>query len=432
MQMRGKISGSFKALFKALIEALGRWGIEGWVDPWLGLWSLLFASCVANLDFHRRFQNSIRSAPRLDPLEGFPTKLPSVSVIIPAYNEVDNIAECMESVLANALPDGSQMKLIVADDESNDGTQLVADKIAENDGRVKVLTVLPRPTDQPWRGKNWACVQAAKEVEDSEYVLFIDADVRLGENAIACALTNAQTYNSDLLSCAPKLIYGCFSEWLVQPLMALLIAVGFSFEGVNDPQQLDKAAAAGPFMLFRTAAYKEIGGHAAVASIAVEDFELAKVIKASGFKLRYVLGTDAVSVRMYRSFAALWEGWTKNFYIAGGRNPFLTVASSVVIALLFVVPWLGIATSLLGLALGAPAASIALGLSVLAVALQVFMRLASARTIDEPPRYLYLSWLGGGIISVIALVSMIKTETGWGWTWKGRSLAAKASPIAET
>ncbi|WP_228025257.1 glycosyltransferase family 2 protein [cf. Phormidesmis sp. LEGE 11477] len=418
--------------FKELIEALERWGITGWFDPWLGFWGLLFASCIANLDFHRRFQSSIRSAPRLDLLEDLPTKLPSVSVIIPAYNEEENIAGCMESVLANALPDGAQMRLIVADDESNDRTRTTADKIAKNDGRVKVLTVPPRPTDQPWRGKNWACVQAAKEVEDSEYILFIDADVRLNADAIACALTNAQTYNSDLLSCAPKLVCGCFSEWLVQPLMALLIAVGFSFEGVNDPKQQDKAAAAGPFMLFRAAAYKEIGGHAAVATIAVEDFELAKVIKASGFNLRYVLGTEAVSVRMYRSFAGLWEGWTKNFYTAGGRNPFLAVASSVAIALLFVVPWLGIVISLFGLALDAPAASIALVLSILAVTIQLFMRLAAARAIGEPHKYLYLGWLGGGLISAIAIVSMIKTETGWGWTWKGRSLATKASPMAGT
>ena len=412
-----------------LIEALRGWGIEGWLDPWLGLWALLFASGVANIDFHRRFQRSIRSAPRLDPLDEFPQTLPSLSVIIPAYNEAANIAECMESVLTNALPDGAALKLIIADDESTDETRAIANQIADGDPRVEVFTVPPRPTDKPWRGKNWACVQAAKRIE-SEYVLFIDADVRLDADAIACALTNAQTYESDLLSCAPRLICGCFSEWLVQPLIALLIAVGFSFEGVNDPNQLDKAAAAGPFMLFRTSAYEKIGGHAAVATNAVEDFELAKVIKTSGFKLRYVLGINAASVRMYRSFADLWEGWTKNFYIAGGRNPFLAVASSIAIALLFVVPWLGFALSLFGLALGQPAAGMALGLSVLAIALQIFMRIAAAQTIGgQPLKYLYLAWLGGSIISAIAIVSMIKTETGWGWTWKGRSLAP---PTAET
>jgi len=413
-------------------------GITDWFDPQLGLWALLLASCVANLDFHRRFQISIRSAPRLDPLNDFPETLPSLSVIIPAYNEAPNIAECMDAVLTNALPDSSQpdssqpgsspIKLIVADDESTDGTAEIAKEVAQIDSRVDVFTVPPRPTDKPWRGKNWACTQAAKRAE-SEYILFIDADVRLDAEAIATALTNAQTYDSDLLSCAPRLICGCFSEWLVQPLIALLIAVGFSFKGVNDPQQLNKSAAAGPFMLFRRSAYEKIGGHAAVAANAVEDFELAKVIKTSGFKLRYVLGIDIASVRMYRSFADLWEGWTKNFYIAGGRNPFLAVASSAAVALLFVVPWLGLGIGLAELIVSAPTAGITIGFSTLAVALQLFMRLSAARTIGQPLKYLYLGWLGGGLISAIAIVSMIKTETGWGWTWKGRSLA---TPTATT
>lgn len=401
-------------------------GITSWLDPWLGLWALLIASGIANLDFHRRFQSSIKSAPRLDPLDEFPESLPSVSVIIPAYNEAANIAECMEAVLTNALPNDAKLTLVVADDESKDETVEIANQIAEHDSRVDVFTVPPRPIDKPWRGKNWACTQAAQRV-NSDYVLFIDADVRLDADAIATALTNAQTYDSDLLSCAPRLICGCFSEWLVQPLIALLIAVGFSFDGVNDPSQRDKAAAAGPFMLFRRSAYEEIGTHAAVATNAVEDFELAKVIKSSGFKLRYVLGIDIASVRMYRSFADLWEGWTKNFYLAGGRNPLLAIAASAAVALLFVVPWLGAAISLFGLATNIPAAGIAVGLSGLAISLQIFMRLAAARTIGQPLKYLSLGWLGGGIISAIAIVSMIKTETGWGWTWKGRSLASSGA-----
>ncbi|MFK8183451.1 MAG: glycosyltransferase family 2 protein [Phormidesmis sp.] len=110
---------------------------------------------MANLDFHRRFQASIRSAPQLDPLEDLPRRLPNVSVIIPAYNEAANIAECMATVLPNALPEAAPLKLIVADDESDDQTRAIADGIAASDPRVQGLTVPPRPTDKPWRGSNY-------------------------------------------------------------------------------------------------------------------------------------------------------------------------------------------------------------------------------------------------------------------------------------
>jgi hypothetical protein len=50
-------------------------------------------------------------------------------------------------------------------------------------------------------------------------LLFIDADVRLKPQAIETALQKAQDEHSALLSLAPAIVCGCWSEWLVQPLM---------------------------------------------------------------------------------------------------------------------------------------------------------------------------------------------------------------------
>jgi cellulose synthase/poly-beta-1,6-N-acetylglucosamine synthase-like glycosyltransferase len=52
------------------------------------------------------------------------------------------------------------------------------------------IAVPPRPTTEVWRGKNWACAQAVEQAY-GEYLLFIDADVRLEKGAIAAALTQA-------------------------------------------------------------------------------------------------------------------------------------------------------------------------------------------------------------------------------------------------
>ena len=404
------------------IDGLSGLWHELWNDPWFGGSVIAFVSLVANADFYRRFQASIRSAPRMAPVEGTLSPVPTITVIIPAYNEAANITDCLKAILSNDLPEPSNMQVIIADDESTDETVELARQIAAQDERVTVFTVPPRPTDQTWRGKNWACAQAAKRAT-GEFLLFVDADVRLEKGAIAQALYNAQAQKTDLLSCAPKIICGCFSEWLIQPIMATLIAVGFSFEGVNDPDQPDKSAAAGPFMLFRRSAYEQIGTHAAVATNTVEDFALAKLIKSSGLTLRYVIGLDIASVRMYRSFGDLWEGWTKNFYIAAERSVFLTLASAVAIALIFVVPWLGLIVGIAGAISHQSFALWLMTISGLAIAMQLYGRVMSARIVDQPVKYLWLGWLGGGIISAICLVSMIKTETGWGWTWRGRSLA---------
>lgn len=395
------------------------------LDPWVDLAILLLVSVVAMSDFYRRFLLSIRQAPRLPALAALPDTLPTISVIIPAYNESVNVEDCMRAVLANQLPDTSALQLIVADDESIDDTKLLADAVAKEDARVTVMTVPPRPKDMTWRGKNWACT-CAVEKATGEYLLFLDADVRLGGDAIALALSEAKTHKSDLLSCAPAIVCGCFSEWIVQPIMANLIAIGFDFQGVNDATQPDVALAAGPFMLFEREAYDNIGGHKAVATNPVEDLALAALIKQSGLSLRYVLGLDSATVRMYRSFGDLWEGWTKNYHLGANRNILLTLVSASAVFLIFVMPWLGLAASICGTFSKALVGNFAVALLILsavAVSLQISLRKVSAKAIGLPVRYLWLGWLGGAVVSAIALASIVKIETGWGWTWRGRSLA---------
>ena len=346
-------------------------------------------------------------------------------MIIPAYNEAVNIEGCVKAVLANELPADATLQLIVADDASTDDTLAIAQSVAEIDERVEVFTTPPRPADETWRGKNWACHCAIAKAT-GEYILFIDADVRVGEAAIARSRRDAKAHQSDLLSCAPAIVCGCFSEWIVQPLMASLIAVGFDFEGVNDAAKPETALAAGPFMLFRREAYDKIGGHRTVADDPVEDLALAALIKSSGLSLRYVLGLEIASVRMYRSFGDLWEGWTKNYHLGGGRNIALTTVSALAVCLIFTMPWLGLAASIAGTlahALTGAKAVAALSLSAVAVSLQIALRQVAAKLIGQSPRYLWLGWLGGLLVSAIAITSIIKTETGWGWTWRGRSLS---------
>ena len=392
---------------------------EDWL--WIGGWSLgLLVAMSAIAIFHRRLQASLATAPRLPLLETAPVTLPTVSLIVPAYNESINITDCLDAVLASHLPNPEQLQVIVADDESTDNTAALAKAL--NDRRLEVITVPPRPTDIPWRGKNWACANAVEKAT-GEFVLFIDADVRLEPDAIATAVTDCQKQQADLLSCGPGIICGCLAEWLVQPVMMSCIAVGFNFEAVNDPTDKATAFAAGPFMLFRRSAYDRIGGHRAVATETVEDVELAKRVKQSGLKLRYLLSTSLIKVRMYRSFADLWEGWTKNYYEGGGRNLGGTLYSAFALSLIFVMPWLGLVAGLWGIAQGGSAWWFVTGLGVVAIGLQVYMRWAAQRVFDQPFRYWWLGWLSGGIVVAIALTSIIKTETGWGWTWRGRSLS---------
>ncbi|MFM8559959.1 MAG: glycosyl transferase family A, partial [bacterium] len=70
------------------------------------------------------------------------------------------------------------------------------------------------------------------------------------------------------------------------------------------------------------------------------DHRAARRIKAAGLRLRYQLGVDLVDLQMYRSLAALWEGWTKNWFLGLDRDLFKAAGSAAVVLLLFAGPWL--------------------------------------------------------------------------------------------
>jgi hypothetical protein len=363
-------------------------------------------------------------------------------VVVPAYNEAANIAACLTSLLGSEDPCGDWQVLLV-DDRSSDATLAIAEEAAGACGatepRFSLLDAGPRPVGERWVGKNWACSRAMEQVV-SEWVLFVDADLRLQPATLRRALAQATIDGADLLSLAPRLSCGCLAEWLVQPIMASLLGLGFPIEAANDPASA-VAFAAGPFMLFRRSAYLAIGGHRALAAEVVEDLALARRIKQGGHRLRYLLALDGLELRMYSDFASLWEGWTKNWLLGLDGDAARALAASSVVLLMFSGPWLLAAVAALlaaglapmGLApvgfalVGLPGqrlvllAALALGLA--GIGLQLVLRLWIRRQFQLPISFWWLMGAGGLVVAAIGPVSVWRTLSGRGWTWKGRPLA---------
>jgi hypothetical protein len=212
---------------------------------------------------------------------------------------------------------------------------------------------------------------------------------------------------------------------MVQPIMASLLGLGFPIEAANDPAS-PVAFAAGPFMLFRRSVYTAIGGHRALAGEVVEDLALARRIKAGGHRLRYLLGLDAAELRMYEDFAALWEGWTKNWLLGLDGSEIRALGAAAVVLLIFSGPWLLAPAAAIAAALlpeQRPLLLLAGGLALLGVGLQLALRFWIRDRFQVPLRHWWLMGAGGLVVAAIGPTSVWRTRTGRGWTWKGRSLA---------
>jgi glycosyltransferase involved in cell wall biosynthesis len=226
-------------------------------------------------------------------------KAPEISVIVPARNEEDCLADCLRTL---AEQQGASYEIIVVDDHSTDSTGAIAAKFP-----VRTITADPLPAG--WSGKCNAAWTGAR-IAKGKWLLFTDADTKHTRNSLATGLQEARECDAGLLSYSPKQEVRGLAQRALMPLIFAELAATYRPDDVCDPKS-PVAAANGQYLLVRREVYDAIGGHAAVAGAILEDVELATRVKQAGYKLRFRTA-DVVSTRMYRSFAQLWEGWTKN------------------------------------------------------------------------------------------------------------------------
>ncbi len=229
---------------------------------------------------------------------------PLVSVIIPARNEEGSLAGCLESLVRQRdVPS----EIIVVDDGSTDRTRA----IAESFSGVRVIDPGPLPTG--WSGKSNAAAAGAR-LARGDWLLFTDADTVHVQGALARALDEARAHQAALLSYSPAQEVHGMLQSAVMPVIFAELACTYRPCEICDPAH-PAAAANGQYLLISREAYDAVGGHAAIAHTLLEDVELARAVKRSGRRLRFRFGGDAVRTRMYRSFAGLREGWTKNLVL---------------------------------------------------------------------------------------------------------------------
>jgi glycosyltransferase involved in cell wall biosynthesis len=226
---------------------------------------------------------------------------PLVSVIVPARNEEASLGTCLESLAAQT---GVDFEIIVVDDGSTDRTRQIAESFRD----VRVVDAPPLPAG--WTGKNNAVTAGARHAT-GHWLLFTDADTVHLPGSLARSVKEAQDRDVSLLSYSPEQEVRTFWEKAVMPLIFGELASTYSLSKVNDLTS-SVAAANGQYLLILHDAYDAVGGHTKIAYDLLEDVALARAVKSSNRKIFFRYGADAVRTRMYRSFAQLREGWTKN------------------------------------------------------------------------------------------------------------------------
>ncbi|NES12296.1 MULTISPECIES: glycosyltransferase family 2 protein [Micromonospora] len=251
----------------------------------------------------------------------------AVAVLLPLRDEAARVAPCLRALLAQrGVPD---LRIVVLDDGSTDGTADVVRAVAGDDPRLTLLTGVAPPPG--WLGKPHACWQLANRTDPAPTVLaFVDADVVLTPYAVAAAVTELRAASAALLSPYPRIVVRTAADRLVQPLLQWLWLTFLPLRAMERSPRPSLAAAGGQFLVVDRAGYLRAGGHAAVADKVLEDIELARAVKRSGGRIALADGSRLASCRMYENWPQLRDGYAKSLWASFGHP----VAAAVVVTLL--------------------------------------------------------------------------------------------------
>lgn len=298
-------------------EALAPWLIGvALVGPAL-VWPLALVSLLRMMMGVRTLA-SVEVAPR----ETWPT----LSVVSPACNEEAAIGQSLKSLVSQDYP---ALEVIAVNDRSIDRTGALIDEAAAADPRIVPVHLSELPPG--WLGKLNAMAQGTAR-STGEWVLFADADVRYGPQALRRAITYAEQHRLDFLTAMPQTDSAGFLADTIFAGTGLVMALTSRPWRVRELDTKD-VFGIGAFLLVRRSAYLRSPGFEWLKLEVADDMALCLMIKRAGGRCDVVNGRGMISLRWYESFREMTEKMQKNFYAIMGR---FSLARSVAMAVLCV------------------------------------------------------------------------------------------------
>lgn len=129
--------------------------------------------------------------------------LPTISVLIPARNETDDLIRCLESVIDSNYP---KMEVIVLDDCSTNGK---TPDIIRSFAQKGIKFISGTEPEKEWTAKNWAYQQLI-EASSGEYLIFLGVDVIVNPEAFNLLISTLIINKKKMISLIPINVYKKF------------------------------------------------------------------------------------------------------------------------------------------------------------------------------------------------------------------------------
>ena len=298
-------------------------------------------------------------------------------------------------------------------DNSKDETSKIVKGFVKKDSRVRLVE--GAPLEDGWTGKNFASHQLSKYAK-GDYFIFTDADTFHFPKSISSAFAALINTKIDALSVYPRQLMVTFWERMSVPIINIALQCFIPFILIKKSKSPLFSTALGQFMMFKREAYEKSGGYESIKGHLVDDIQMSKRVKKSGYKFMVFDGKNIIFCRMYKNLKGVVIGLTKSIYPAFNGNILALFSFTGLLSASLLFPFIL-------LPLGAflfdwPA--VMTMIMVVQVIIVLIIKTMLAIRYKQKMLDILLAPVSMAVIDALIFVSFFQAKYGEGLSWKGR------------
>ncbi len=230
-----------------------------------------------------------------------PKHFPTVSMLVPCWNEEKTIGRTIESLLALDYPK-DKLEIMVIDDGSKDGTRAIAERYAAEHPQVKYF--------HKENGGKYTALNFGIEHSTSELLGCLDADSFVAQDGLMEMIKRFES-DPEIMAITPAM-----KVFKPHTVLELMQSVEYTF-GIFYKKMFDNLSAVnvlpGPFSMYKRAAFEKIGIFRHAHN--TEDMEIAFRMHAHGLKIvnAHTAFVYTTAPKTFRALVKQRTRWSQGF-----------------------------------------------------------------------------------------------------------------------